>query len=557
MWLRDAVRSGKLPRLADLAKPEFFPYRWGHAFWAYVGGRWGDVAVADLYKVAAVAGMTAAVESVLGMTADDFAREWHDSLRAAYPGGTSTAIGRQVAGARPLGGSINVGAALSPDGRWLAYLTERLFSVDLVVADAERGQVVATLTDTAANPRYSSLQYIGSGAAWDPRGERLAISTLTSGRAALSIFRWPGGGLEQDVVVDGVDEIFGPTWSPDGTTIAFSAMSNGTSDLFAFDLKRRVLRRLTDDLYADLHPAWAPDGRRLAFVTDRFTTNLTALTAGAYHVALIDAATGAVEPVPAFTTGKHIAPQWSRDGRSLYFISDSDGTPDVYAIDLQAGALTRLTNADSGVAGLTGSSPALSIAAAADTAAVTVYEGGVFAIHVLALSSGAPATGGVSPPRLPPIDATHSSARDAGDDAAPRPPEDLPVSPYRARLGLEDIAQVSLSAGVDPFGATAGGGLGMTFSDLLHTHWLVAAVQLSTPFGSGFSLRDVAGSVGYFNQARRWQWGVVGHVVPTYVGVRTDLRSRTCCRRSPSCARSNARCGALCRTRSVAPGASS
>ena len=299
-------------------------------------------------------------------------------------------------------------------------------------------------------------------------------------------------------------------------------MSNGTSDLFTFDLKRRVLRRLTDDLYADLHPAWAPDGRRLAFVTDRFTTNLTALTPGAYHVALIDAATGAVEPVPAFTTGKHIAPQWSRDGRSLYFISDSDGTPDVYAIDLQAGALTRLTNADSGVAGLTGSSPALSIAAAADTAAVTVYEGGVFAIHVLALSSGAPATGGVSPPRLPPIEATHSSARDAGDDAAPRPPEDFPVSPYRARLGVEDIAQVSLGAGVDPWGATTGGGLGLTLSDLLHTHWLVAAVQLSTPFGSGFNLRDVAGSVGYFNQARRWQWGVFGHAVPTYVGVRTD-----------------------------------
>ena len=154
MWLRDAVRSGKLPELADLAGPQFFPYRWGHAFWAYVGGRWGDVAVADLYKVAALAGMTAATESVLGITADDFAREWHAALRAAYPGGTSTAIGRRVAGPRPLDGSINVGAALSPDGRWLAYLTERLFSVDLVVADAERGQVVATLTDTAANPRY-------------------------------------------------------------------------------------------------------------------------------------------------------------------------------------------------------------------------------------------------------------------------------------------------------------------------------------------------------------------------------------------------------------------
>ena len=522
MWLRDAVRSGTLPPLDDLDKPEYFPYRWGHAFWAYVGGRWGDSTAAALFRTASFSGMEYALESVLDITTDDFSREWHDALRAAYPSGPSNGVGRHLAGARPLDGSINVGAALSPDGRWVAYLTERLFSVDLVVADAERGQVVATLTDTAANPRYSSLQYIGSGAAWAPRGERLAIATLTSGRAALSIFRWPGGGLEQDVVVDGVDEIFGPTWSPDGKTIAFSAMSNGTSDLFAFDLERRVLRRLTDDLYADLHPAWSPDGRRIAFVTDRFTTDLLALTPGSYRVATIDASTGGVEPVRAFTAGKHIAPQWSRDGRTLYFISDSDGRPDVYAVDLQTGALSRVTNADSGIAGLTGSSPALSIASGADTAAVTVYEGGVFAVHLLALSAGVPATSAGFQPRLPPTDSERLSRIADNDETAPPPAEDFAVAPYRARLALEDVAQVSFGAGVDAYGAMAGGGLGLTFSDMLHTHWLVAGVQLSNPIGSGFSLRDVAGSLGYLNQARRWQWGVFGQLVPTYVGVRTE-----------------------------------
>ena len=46
-------------------------------------------------------------------------------------------------------------------------------------------------------------------------------------------------------------------------------------------------------------------------------------------------------------------------------------------------------------------------------------------------------------------------------------------------------------------------------------------MQLANPIGAGFSLRDLAASTGYFNQARRWQWGVVGHVIPTYVGVRT------------------------------------
>src|SRR5687767_4295172 len=41
MWLRDAAAREKLPDIDDLDKREYFPYRWGHAFWAYVGGRWG------------------------------------------------------------------------------------------------------------------------------------------------------------------------------------------------------------------------------------------------------------------------------------------------------------------------------------------------------------------------------------------------------------------------------------------------------------------------------------------------------------------------------------
>src|SRR5262245_38960691 len=225
MWLRDAVRSGKLPTVADLSKPEYFPYRWGHAFWAYVGGRWGEGAAADVFRVAAFSGMTYAIESVLNITEADFAQQWHDALRAAYPKGAPTTIGTQIAGARPLGGSINVGAAISPNGRYVAYLTERIFSVDLVVADVEKNKVVATLTDTAANPRYQSLQFVGSSAAWDARGERIALSTLTDGRAALSIFKWPRGGGDRDIVIDGVEEVFNPTWSPDGKHIAFSAMS--------------------------------------------------------------------------------------------------------------------------------------------------------------------------------------------------------------------------------------------------------------------------------------------------------------------------------------------
>src|ERR671919_2113740 len=45
MWVRDASAREKMPTIDKLDDPDFFPYRYGHAFWAYVAGRWGDRAI--------------------------------------------------------------------------------------------------------------------------------------------------------------------------------------------------------------------------------------------------------------------------------------------------------------------------------------------------------------------------------------------------------------------------------------------------------------------------------------------------------------------------------
>ena len=55
MWMRDAAACNcRLPTLRDLTTRQwdYFPYRWGQAFWAFVAGRWGDEAVGKALKVA-------------------------------------------------------------------------------------------------------------------------------------------------------------------------------------------------------------------------------------------------------------------------------------------------------------------------------------------------------------------------------------------------------------------------------------------------------------------------------------------------------------------------
>ena len=514
MWLRDAVMHDDLPSLADLGDSSYFPYRWGHAFWAYVSDRWGEQTVADLFAAGASLGVRGAIYRVLGLTLDEFAADWHAALREAYPvPRTSEPVGRVLIPARPLGGSTNVAPALSPDGRWIAFLSERsFFSIDLFVADATTGAVVAQLTDTAADPHYSNLQYIDSAGAWDPDGRRLAIGTVTSGRAAITVFRWPGGAREFDAVVDDVDEILNPTWSPDGRAIAFSAMSGGVTDLYVYDLAAGRPRRLTRDAFADMQPVWDPGGRRIAFVSDRFTTDADALVLGALRLALIDVDSGITQDVPALAAGKQVSPQWSPDGRWLYFLSDADGSSDLYRVELNDGAVQRLTRTASGISGITASSPALTVAARDGAVAVTVFERAATAIHRLDAPHSTLVETVPAVQQIPPSGAPAESH--AGWPADP-PSEAAPLVPYRARLSLDRVTEASFDVGASRFGARVGTGVGLLFSDMLNTHSLITALQLNY----GASVRDAGIYGAYLNRTRRWNWGVIGSSIPSYVGV--------------------------------------
>ena len=77
MWLRDALLRDDLPTIEQLTRDQrYFPYRFGQAYMAYIGGKYGDAAVANLYKLAGRAGVDSAFVYTLGITTDSLSTEW-------------------------------------------------------------------------------------------------------------------------------------------------------------------------------------------------------------------------------------------------------------------------------------------------------------------------------------------------------------------------------------------------------------------------------------------------------------------------------------------------
>src|SRR5206468_6600407 len=160
--------------------------------------------------------------------------------------------------------------------------------------------------------------------------------------------------------------------------------SNGFTDLFIINRDGTGLRRLTNDKFADLHPAWSPDGKTIAFVTDRGgETDFDLLRFGNLRIALLHLESGAIDMLGNMEIGKNINPVWAPDGRSLAFVSDRTGIANVFLYDLADGQIYQLTNMFTGGQGITPLSPVLTWASQADRMAFVYYEDGQYSVYSL------------------------------------------------------------------------------------------------------------------------------------------------------------------------------
>ena len=556
MWIRDATIHDRLPNLRELTTdPRYFPYRYGQAVMAYIGARFGDEAVVRYFMAAGMVGIEDGVERALGISHRQLFADWAEAARELYgPVVTqrTMALGDPLIGRRPTpppprtegerrrprrrrgSTELNVGPALSPDGRYIAFLSAReLFSIDLFLADARSGQVVRRLVSSDRDPHFESLRFIESAGAWSPDSKRLAFITFSRGDNFLSLVDVETRRTEH-VRVPGLEAIMNVSWSPDGNSIVLAGQTTGVSDLFIYNLQTQEVRRLMSDRFADLQPDWSPDGRTIAFVTDRGAdTRLEQLRFSQMRLATVDVASGRITEIDGFPGAKHINPQWAPDGRSIYFIANPEGVPDLYRIGFPDGGLTRITTLDTGIAGITDMSPALTVAQNTGEIAFSVFEDDNYNIY--SLPANAPGQAVTPAPALAENTAARAALlpplRSAGSEITgylQRPEEGLPPvttqfaeRDYDPNLRLAYLGPPTLGVGANEFGFGAGGSVTAYFSDILGQHNVGFTFQGGGGSGSSSLSEQLGGELFYLNQTRRLNWGAdILHIPSVYGTVR-------------------------------------
>jgi Tol biopolymer transport system component len=210
----------------------------------------------------------------------------------------------------------------SPDGRLVAFVKNNGSSSDLWVMNAD-GSSAHTITQNVGSGGKSSNWAFQP--VWSADGKLLAyVSEETTYDLALWVINPDGSGRRLlaalDAFTGGIDT---PTWSPDGTRIAFTAYRNGLPQIWSLSLKTSAWVQLSKSAGGAYDAAWSPDGAHLAYVGRENGKN---------DIWVIDE--DGANPVRITTNGWSRSPAWSPDGSRLGYLDGTGGSFDFWMVKI-------------------------------------------------------------------------------------------------------------------------------------------------------------------------------------------------------------------------------
>jgi TolB protein len=219
--------------------------------------------------------------------------------------------------------SISMNPALSPDGKFLAYISFNSGRPTLYIRDLASGKIASVgKSGVSIDPGWRSNSEVA--ATLSPEGNQEIFLVKTDGTLSRKV--------TNNKSID-----ISPTFSPDGSKMAFVSSRNGLPQIFIQDIQSGLVKRLTFSGRYNTQPSWSPLGDKIAYTT--WEKN------GEINIFVINTdGSGLVQLTQK--SGENKSPSWSPDGEMIVYTSNRQGKEKMYVMSSKGGNERLLLQGD-------------------------------------------------------------------------------------------------------------------------------------------------------------------------------------------------------------------
>lgn len=275
--VRDGITTGKFKKFNHLTGQEAL-YA-GHSIWFYIAQTYGESAIADiLLMTKTFRNVENAFIYVLGVSIRNLSYDWMDFYTKRFEEGDTTRtlpLNRQVI-KKIKTTRIYQQAKVSPDGKYLAYVTNELGQIRVYLHNLQTGKSKRIYKEGQKLDRIQDYTY--PILTWHPTGNVLAFTTENSAEPTLHFYTIEEKKRDSKPVYV-FQKILDMSYSENGQKLAVSGVQNGQTDIFVYNIAGGGVDQITKDIYDDLNPRFVNKDNALIFSSNRINDTLNAAAA--------------------------------------------------------------------------------------------------------------------------------------------------------------------------------------------------------------------------------------------------------------------------------------
>ncbi|NQU35545.1 MAG: hypothetical protein HQ521_20155 [Bacteroidetes bacterium] len=264
--VRDGILSGRYDKVNNLTGEDAV-YA-GHSLWRFIAQRYGKATVSNIIHMT---NMSNSIEKgfmyVIGLPFKQLTMEWIEYYQNEYSDYANYENSPTGLFDIKYKNDIRYGQPhISPYGKYMAYTTNEFGKYKIYIHDFVTGKKKKIFKrgvsiDTKTDYSYPLL-------AWHPTGKLLAFIIEDKGMPWLYRYNIEDKEFTKQIIYN-VQKVTDFGFSNNGQLLVMSAVQNGQSDLFVFNIAASSFHKITDDLYSELNPSFINNSSQIVFSSNR------------------------------------------------------------------------------------------------------------------------------------------------------------------------------------------------------------------------------------------------------------------------------------------------